>query len=54
MPLALYAWLYCGVWLAHGYRFIWQYWYLTIYYAIPWILLPLTALLLNRPQGVRS
>jgi len=48
VPLALYDWLYCGRYLGHGVQFISRYWYLTVYYAIPWILLPLVALLLNR------
>ena len=48
VPLAAYDWLYCGLYLGHGVRFISRYWYLTVYYAIPWVLLPLMALLLNR------
>ena len=48
VPLAVYDWLYCGLYLGHGSGFISRYWYLSVYYAIPWILLPLTALLLNR------
>jgi hypothetical protein len=48
VPLAFYDWLYCGRYLGHGVHFIWRYWYLTVYYAIPWVLLPLMALLINR------
>ncbi len=48
VPLALYDWLYCGLYLGHGVEFISTYWYLTVYYAIPWVLLPLMALFLNR------
>ena len=48
VPLALYDWLYCGLYLGHGIEFVSRYWYLSVYYAIPWILLPLMALLLNR------
>lgn len=48
VPLAIYDWLYCGLYLGHGVEFLWQYWYLTVYYAIPWILLPGAALFLNR------
>jgi hypothetical protein len=50
VPLALYDWLYCGLYLGHGIQFISRYWYLSVYYAIPWILLPLVALLLNRTR----
>lgn len=48
IPLAVYDWLYCGIHLGYGVQFISRYWYLTVYYAIPWVLLPVTALLLNR------
>ena len=51
VPLAIYDWLYCGTYLGHGVQFIYRYWYLTVYYAIPWILLPLIALLLNRMRS---
>ena len=54
VPLAFYDWLYCGVHLGRGIRFVWQYWYLTVYYAVPWILLPLLARLLNRRGAARS
>ena len=50
VPLAFYDWLYCGLYLGHGIQFIFKYWYLTVYYAIPWVLLPLVALLLNRSR----
>ena len=47
VPLSVYDWLYCGLYLGHGVQFISIYWYLTVYYAIPWVLFPLIALLLN-------
>ena len=53
VPLALYDWLYCGLYLGHGIQFISRYWYLTVYYAIPWVLLPLVALALNRTRPGR-
>jgi len=54
VPLAFYDWLYCGIYLGSGLRFIFQYWYLSVYYVIPWILLPLVALALNRmPMHIR-
>ncbi|MGB5340873.1 MAG: hypothetical protein WBP67_02170 [Thermoanaerobaculia bacterium] len=51
VPLAVYDWLYCGLYLGHGVQFIQKYWYLTVYYAIPWILLPIMALLLNHTRS---
>jgi hypothetical protein len=48
VPLALYDWLYCGLWLGHGVGFVWEYWYLTVYYALPWLLAPAIVLLANR------
>ncbi len=48
VPLAIYDWLYCGLYLGHGVQFITRYWYLSVYYVIPWVLLPLMVLLLNR------
>ena len=48
VPLAVYDWLYCGLYLGHGIQFISRYWYLSVYYTIPWVLLPLMAILLNR------
>ena len=48
VPLAVYDWLYCGLYLGHGVQFVSRYWYLSVYYAIPWVLLPLMAFFLNR------
>jgi len=47
VPLAVYDWLYCGVYLGHGISFLATYWYLTVYYLVPWLLLPGVALALN-------
>jgi hypothetical protein len=54
VPLALYDWLYCGVYLGHGLAFLTRYWYLSIYYLIPWVLMPAIALWLNRAEEGRS
>jgi len=51
LPLAVYDWLYCGLWLGHGIRFVWEFWYLTVYYAIPWLLAPAIVLLVNRVEN---
>ena len=51
VPLAVYDSLYCGLYLSNGVQFLSSYWYLTVYYVIPWVLLPLLALLLNRMRS---
>lgn len=51
VPLAIYDWLYCGLYLGHGIGFVFSYWYLSIYYAIPWVLLPVIAVHLNRTRS---
>ncbi|HSI04629.1 MAG TPA: hypothetical protein VLC93_09140 [Myxococcota bacterium] len=48
------AW-YCGLYLGHGTAYLSRYWYLTIYYVIPWFVFVPTAWHFNRretPQGV--
>jgi hypothetical protein len=40
VPLAVYDYLYCGLILGAGPGFVLEYWYLTVYYAVPWILAP--------------
>lgn len=42
VPLFILDLLYCGVYLGHGLAFIWDYWYLTVYYFIPWLIFPPT------------
>jgi hypothetical protein len=53
VPLAAYDSAYCGVYLGHGWAFFWRYWYLTAYYAIPWLVVPGVAALLNHGSGAR-
>ncbi len=47
VPLFLYDLAYCGIHLGHGLGFLVRYWYLTVYYFVPWALFPLTALWLD-------
>jgi hypothetical protein len=54
VPLAIYDWLYCGVNLGHGMQFISTFWYLSVYYIIPWLLLPTVALMLDRRSAKAS
>lgn len=46
LPFAVYDYFYCGWYLGHGPDYISMYWYLSIFYVIPWfIFLPTAALL---------
>jgi hypothetical protein len=40
VPFVLLDALYCGWWLGHGVGFFGRYWYLTLYYVLPWLLWP--------------
>ena len=42
IPLFVYDFIYVGIYLGHGMTFLWSYWYITIYYLLPWFLFPLT------------
>lgn len=46
--LAFYDSLYCGIYLGYGMGFLWVFWFLSIYYVIPWMLFPFIVILLNR------
>lgn len=48
IPLFLYDLAYCGVHLGHGFGFVGPYWYLTVYYFVPWLLFLPTAAWLDR------
>ena len=50
IPLFLYDYLYCGVYLGYGFSFIFEFWYLSVYYVIPWIICPVAAVWLNRHE----
>jgi hypothetical protein len=51
VPLSIYDYIYCGIYLEYGLRFIWVFWFLSVYYIIPWILFPMIALILNKKQA---
>ena len=38
IPLFVYDLVYCGYYLDHGFNFLTSFWYLTVYYVLPWIL----------------
>jgi hypothetical protein len=48
VPLAIYDWLYCGLYLGHGLAFVSRFWYLSVYYVIPWLVMPGVAIVLGQ------
>ena len=42
IPLFIYDLVYAGLYLGYGFNFLWKFWYLTVYYVLPWLLFPLT------------
>jgi hypothetical protein len=48
VPLFIYDLIYCGIYLDYGVGFLWQYWYITVYYIIPWIFFPLTGFIIDK------
>lgn len=38
VPFAILDYLYCGLFLGHGWAFLRRFWYLTVYYVIPWLI----------------
>jgi hypothetical protein len=55
IPLFFYDLAYCGIYLGRGLGFVAAYWYLTVYYFVPWLLLlPMAAWLDRRATPVES
>lgn len=54
VPLFVYDLIYCGYYLGHGPEFLVLYWYLTVYYVLPWILFPPTGWLVERFRSSRK
>ena len=54
VPLAIYDIVYCVLFLGYGINFLVVFWFLSIYYLIPWILFPMIAQLLNQKERVHS
>ena len=42
VPLFIYDLIYCGFYLGHSVSFLTKYWYLTVYYILPWMIFPPT------------
>jgi hypothetical protein len=53
VPLALYDWLYCGLYLGHGARYLTIYWYLSVFYVSLWLTFIPIAYLLNRMSTMK-
>lgn len=49
-PLLLLDYLYCGLYLSHGWHFLVDYWYLTAFYVLPWLILVPIAWVLARAR----
>ena len=48
VPLFIYDFIYCGLYLGYGLKFITLYWYLSVYYIIPWLFFPITGYLTDK------
>jgi len=48
VPLVLYDYIYCGLIKGLGYSYIFSHWYLTIFYFIVWIEIPLVGLIMQK------
>lgn len=51
VPLFFYDWAYCGWHLGRGLAFLSEYWYLTAYYIVPWVVFPLAAWRVERRRA---
>ena len=38
VPLFVYDLLYCGLYLENGLNFLAKYWYISVYYILPWVI----------------
>jgi hypothetical protein len=54
LPLFIYDLLYAGIYLGRGLSFLWKYWYLTVYYVLPWLVFPPTGWLIDKKQHITS
>jgi hypothetical protein len=53
-PLFIYDFLYAGLYLGHGMKFLWHFWYLTLYYVLPWLLFPATGWFVEKRRLLSS
>ena len=51
VPLMIYDMVYCGIMLEYSMRYIVVFWFLSVYYIIPWILFPAIAILISQNRS---
>jgi len=51
VPLFIYDLIYCGLYLDHGMSFLTIYWYLSVYYIIPWLFFPITGFIIDKKNN---
>lgn len=54
LPLAIYDFLYCGLYLGHGAGYVYKSWYISIFYITLWITFAPTAWLLRVKLKISS
>lgn len=54
IPPFIYDFAYCGIYLGYGLGFITKFWYLSVYYVIPWIILPPNGIWLDKREQQRK
>lgn len=47
-PLFIYDLIYCGFYLGHSIGFLTKYWYITVYYILPWVIFPPTGWVVDK------
>ena len=51
-PLFIYDLIYCGFYLGHGMGFLTKYWYISVYYILPWIIFPPTGWFVDKRRSL--
>jgi len=51
VPLFIYDLIYCGIYLGHGLDFLITYWYLSVYYIIPWLFFPISGFIIDKKNN---
>jgi len=51
VPLLIFDLLFCSFYLGYGLSFLWEFWYLSVYYIIPWIIFPPTGWWVDRRRS---
>lgn len=54
MPLFIYDFLYAGLYLGYGLDFLRVFWYLTVYYVLPWVIFPPMGWLIDQRKQAAS